>query len=368
MNPAQKLVTLGQSVWYDNISRDFITNGEISRLVREWGVRGMTSNPTIFDGALKKGTAYDGQVVSLAGKGLSTEDVFNELALEDIAWAADILLEMYRESKGTDGFVSLEVSPLLARDSAATVKQAKELFSRLNRPNVMIKIPGTNECLPAIKECLKEGININVTLLFSVENYVAVAKTYCEALQERVDAGLSVDKIRSVASFFVSRVDALFETELAKIEDSKPKAKELKGKFGIANCKLAYEQFNQIFESEQFKKLKEKGAHPQRPLWASTGTKNPSYSETLYVDELVGPETVNTMPHKTLEAVVKQGASEQRLLKGLDDAKKVKQEIADLGINIEQLLADLQNDGVKKFEESYSSLLKTVEEKVNLLK
>lgn len=368
MNPAQNLINLGQSVWYDNISRDFITNGEISRLVREWGVRGMTSNPTIFDGAVKKGTAYDGQVLSLAGKGLSAEDVFNELALEDIAWAADILLDVYRESGGDDGFVSLEVSPLLARDSAATVKQAKELFSRLNRPNVMIKIPGTAECLPAIKECLKEGININITLLFSVENYVAIAKTYCEALQARADAGLPIDKIRSVASFFVSRVDSLFEAELEKLESSKPQAKELKGKFGIANCKLAYEQFQQTFESEQFKKLKEKGARPQKPLWASTGTKNPTYSETLYVDELVGPDTVNTVPHKTLEAVVKQGAREQRLLTGLAEAKKVKQEIADLGLNIEQLLMDLQNDGVSKFEDSYASLLRTVEEKINLLK
>lgn len=367
MNAAQNIVNLGQSVWYDNISRDFIVKGEISRLVKEWGVRGMTSNPTIFDGALKKGTAYDGQVMSLLGKNLSTEDMFNELALEDIAWAADILLPVYKESNGLDGFVSLEVSPRLARDAAGTVKQAKELFSRLQRPNVMIKIPGTKECLPAILECLKEGIHINVTLLFSVDNYVAVAQTYCEALRQRVAAGKPVSHIRSVASFFVSRVEAVVDAELDKLEKTNPKASSLKGKFGVANCKLAYEQFKNIFEGPEFADLKAKGVAVQRPLWASTGTKNPAYKDTMYVDQLIGPDTVNTMPHATLEAVVDHGGKEALLVNGLSEAKQVKADLLSLGLNLDQMLVDLQVDGVKKFEESFTSLLTTIENKVKEL-
>ena len=363
MNAAQNLVNLGQSVWYDNISRDFIVRGEIARLVDQWGVRGMTSNPTIFDNALKKGTAYDGQVASLANKNLAKEDLFNELALEDIAWAADILLPIYKESKGLDGFVSLEVSPLLSRDATGTIKQAKELSSRLNRANVMIKIPGTKECLPAITECLKEGININVTLLFSVPNYVDVAKAYCEGLRARMNAGKPIESIRSVASFFVSRVDSVIDAELDKLAASNPKAKDLKGKFGIANCKLAYEQFKNIFYGSEFADLKAKGAAVQRPLWASTGTKNPAYKDTLYVDELVGPDTVNTMPHATLEAVVDHGGREANLVKGLDEAKAVKESLIGLGLNLEKILDDLQLDGVKKFVESFDSLLATVEAK-----
>lgn len=362
MNPAQNLINLGQSAWYDNISRDFIIKGEISRLVAEWGVRGMTSNPTIFDAAVKKGNAYDGQIISLKSKNLSVENVFNELALEDIAWAADILLPIYKDSKGVDGFVSIEVSPQLARDAQGTIKQAKEFFSRLNRPNIMIKIPGTKECLPAIKECLKEGIHINVTLLFSVDNYVAVVKTYCEAIKERVLENKPVDKIQSVASFFVSRVDAAIDAELDKLGTQE--AQQLKGKFGIANCKLAYEQFTEIFSSKEFLEAKSKGANVQRPLWASTGTKNPSYKDTMYVDELIGPDTVNTLPHATLQAVVDHGGREAKLLGGLDEAKSVRSKIQGLGIDIDKILLELQLDGLKKFNESFVSLLQTVEQKM----
>lgn len=362
MNPAQNLINLGQSVWYDNISRDFIVKGEISKLVAEWGVRGMTSNPTIFDGAVKKGTAYDGQVASLKNKNLSTEEVFNELALADIAWAADILLPIYKESKGVDGFVSLEVSPHLARDAKGTVQQAKEFFARLNRPNIMIKIPGTVECLPAITECLTEGIHINVTLLFSVENYVSVARAYCDAITARIAQGKPVDTIQSVASFFVSRVDSAVDAALDKIGSAEALA--LKGAFGIANCKLAYEQFNLIFNGSEFSNALAKGANKQRPLWASTGTKNPAYKDTLYVDELIGPDTVNTLPHATLQAVVDHGGNEAKLLTGLDEAKTVKNKILDLGVDIDGILRELQFDGLKKFNESYDSLLKTVEQKI----
>jgi len=366
-NPAQQIHTQGQSVWYDNISRELITNGELSRIVREWGVRGMTSNPSIFDVALKKGNAYDGQVLSLKNKNLSPEALFDELALEDIAWAADILLPVYLDSNGIDGFVSLEVSPLLARDSKKTIEQARILNDRLNRPNVMIKIPGTPECLPAIKQCLEDGININVTLLFSVENYIQVAKTYCEALNNRLAKGLPVKDIRSVASFFVSRVDTIVDSALEKL--GTPEALNLKSKFGIANCKLAYEKFEKIFSGSDFDALKKAGAQVQRPLWASTSTKNPELKDTLYVEELIGPETVNTMPHATLVAVVKHGSiTSGTISKGLNEAHAVQQKLCDLGLDLNALMDELQVDGVNKFADSFASLISSVEGKQKALK
>jgi transaldolase len=360
-NPAQKIHSFGQSVWYDNISRELITSGSLSKLIRDWGVRGMTSNPSIFDAALKKGSSYDGQILSLKEKNLTTEDLFNELALQDIAWAADLLLPIYHESDGVDGFVSLEVSPLLARDSEKTIVQAKELFSRLNRPNVMIKIPGTPECLPAIRACLEEGIHINVTLLFSVENYVNVATTYVEALKDRHASGKPVDSIRSVASFFVSRVDTIVDAGLDAISNSNPEAAALKGKFGIANCKLAYEQFEQIFSDSDFEALKKAGAKVQRPLWASTSTKNPDFKDTLYVEELIGAETVNTIPHATLEATVDHGKiTESKIKKDLNEAKQIRSTLLELGLDLDVMMEELQVDGVKKFAESFDSLLGSV--------
>ncbi len=370
--PSHDVFTYGQSIWYDNISRELIAKGDLSRLVSEWGVRGMTSNPTIFDGAMKKGDSYDGQVLSLKGKKLSTEEVFDELAIQDIAWAADIMLPLYRESNGTDGFVSLEVSPLLAKDAAETIKQAKSLNARLNRPNVMIKIPGTTECLPAIEACLREGISINVTLLFSVENYVEVAKTYVKALTLRSQDGNDISKIRSVASFFVSRVDTIVDTALdnvaAKDASVAAKATALKGKFGIANCKLAYEQFQHIFSESAFLELAKKGAAVQRPLWASTGTKNPAYRDTIYVEELIGKDTVNTMPHQTLAALVDHGKiTGSTIDKGVTDAHQVKKDIESLGISTSSLMNELQEDGIKKFAESFVSLMASVEKKVSSL-
>lgn len=369
LNPAQQIINFGQSVWYDNISRELITSGGLTKLIKEWGVRGVTSNPSIFDAALKKGNSYDGQVISLQNQNLSVEDLFNELALQDIAWAADILLPLYNESEGVDGFVSLEVSPLLARDAAGTVAQAKELFARLNRPNVMIKIPGTPECIPAIQECLEAGIHINVTLLFSVENYVQVAKAYCTALKNRLAAGKKIDHIRSVASFFVSRVDTIVDSALDTISSATPEAAKLKGQFGIANCKLAYEQFEKIFSGEDFSELKKAGAKVQRPLWASTSTKNPEYKDTIYIEELVGPETVNTVPHATLEATVDHGSiTGSTINKNLDVAKSVEKQLREIGVDILALMTELQNDGVKKFAESFDSLLASVSSKKSSLK
>lgn len=370
-NPAQELINFGQSVWYDNISRDFLFNGEIKRLLTEWGVRGMTSNPTIFDSAISKGNAYDGQLLSLSAKKLSTDQLFEELAVQDIAAAADLLLPMYRESGGEDGFVSIEVSPLLARDTQGTVAEAVKLYERLARPNVMVKIPGTKEGLPAIRECLERGISINVTLLFSVENHVEVMNAYCEALRARVKKQQPVDRIRSVASFFVSRVDSIVDSKLeelaAKSEGSTASlATSLLGKFGIANCKLAYKAFEDIFLGEQFADLRKAGAHVQRPLWASTGTKNPKYRDTIYVEELIGKHTVNTMPHATLQAFVDHGKAAETLTKGVAEAESIARQLTELGLNLPALTEELQVDGVKKFSDSFAALTKTLEAKRSL--
>jgi transaldolase len=367
LNPAQKVHSLGQSIWYDNISRELITSGSLKKLVNEWGVRGITSNPSIFENALKKGSAYDGQIHSLKKSNLSVEDLFNELAVSDISMAADMLLPLYEESEGVDGFVSLEVSPLLARDSEGTISQAKELFSKLNRRNIMIKIPGTPECLPAIKACLEEGIHINVTLLFSVENYAEVAKTYIEALTNRLNSGKKIDHIRSVASFFVSRVDSIVDSRIEELSKEDNSISELKGQFGIANCKLAYEKFEEIFRGNDFLSLEKAGAKPQRPLWASTSTKNPSYRDTIYVEELIGPNTVNTVPHNTLEAFVDHGElKELSIKKDISDAHLTKLNLEKKGVDIKKLLNELQIDGVNKFEDSFRSLIESLKLKVGI--
>lgn len=354
-NPAQQLIDFGQSVWYDNISRDLLVSGKLKQLVGDWGIRGLTSNPTIFDNAIRNSSTYDADIAVLKTKHDSVEEIFQELALSDIAQAADLLLPIYQQSDGVDGFVSLEVSPLLARDAEKTVAEAKLLFAKLNRPNVMIKIPATPECIPAIETCLSLGINVNVTLIFSVENYIQVANAYCRALTKRAEKNLAIDKIRSVASFFVSRVDGVF--------DKKVPAQD-QGKFGIANSKIAYDKFKKIFGSADFKKLATKGAKAQRPLWASTGTKNPAYRDVLYVEELIGPDTVNTMPHATLEAFADHGKPKQSLASGVEEAKALEGRIKAAGIDIEAELLALQIDGVKKFAESYHQLIAAIQAKL----
>ncbi|HQH27466.1 MAG TPA: transaldolase, partial [Oligoflexia bacterium] len=358
LNAAQRLIEYGQSAWYDNISRDILFSGELKRLITHCGVRGLTSNPTIFDNALKKGSAYDGQIASLRARKPSVDELFEELALQDIAAAADLLLGVYKESEGVDGFVSIEVSPLLARDAKATVDAARKLFDRLARPNIMIKIPGTPEGLPAIKSALEQGINVNVTLLFSAGNYTQVAKTYCEALRTRLNNGEPISGIRSVASFFVSRVDSTVDSELEKIVKKNGNSAESKlaqsliGKFGIANCKLAYKEYQSIFLGSQFADLKKAGAKVQRPLWASTSTKNPNYRDVLYVEELIGPDTVNTLPQNTLEAFIDHGVLAETLTKNTGEAELTAAQLTELGLNLEELMKRLQDDGVEKFADS----------------
>ena len=371
-NAAQQLINFGQSVWYDNISRDLLDSGELKRIISEWGVRGLTSNPTIFDKAVSSSAIYDSQIAELRTQKLSPDKVFEELALKDIGAAADLLRPVFDESHGTDGFVSIEVSPLLAADTAGTLEEAKRLFARLNRPNIMVKVPGTKEGIPAVRKLLEEGINVNITLLFSVENYVEVAKTYCEALRARAAKGLPIDKIQSVASFFVSRVDSSVDKELdgvAKAQEGSNAeqaklAKSLKGKFGVANSKLAYERYQEIFLGAGFADLKAKGAKPQRPLWASTGTKDPAYRDVLYIEELIGSDTVNTMPHQTLALFVDHGVAAETLTKGLPEAKQTLKQLLDLGINVDKILVDLQLDGVKKFVDSFRDLNATIQKKL----
>ncbi|MCB0345144.1 MAG: transaldolase [Bdellovibrionales bacterium] len=358
-NPLSQLLPLGTSVWYDNIDRTLLKSGGLANLVKNFSVRGVTSNPSIFDKAIRGSSVYDSTIEKLNKQGLSLEQIFEAIAIEDIAEAADILRPVYDESGGDDGFVSIEVNPLLARKTDETINEAVRLYEKLDRPNIMIKIPGTPEGIPAVRTCLERGISINITLLFSVENYVEVANTYCEALRARVARGESVENIRSVASFFVSRVDSAVDKRLDEIAAEKgPKwevASGMKGEFGIINSRLAYEQFEKIFNGDSFADLRAAGAAVQRPLWASTSTKNPEYRDVMYVEELIAPHTVNTMPHNTLDAFADHGKPKAMKLDfKADNAKR--DTLLELGVDIEGILTQLQIDGVRAFSESFEAL------------
>jgi transaldolase len=362
MSKMIELAKLGQSIWFDYIKRDLITSGELQRLI-DMGLRGITSNPTIFDKAISGSTDYDDDICQLLAKNPSTEEIYESLALKDIGMAADLLLPVYKSTNGYDGYVSIEVSPHLAHKTNETIEQAKRLFKTLNRPNIMIKIPGTLEGLPAITEVIGAGINVNVTLIFSNENYKLVAEAYIKGLEKLDSAGGDVSKIASVASFFVSRVDTSCDKELEAMGN-----KTLQGKIAIANSKVAYELSHGIFSGERWNKLKSKGAKVQRLLWASTGTKNPDYSDTLYVDELIGAETVNTIPPATLDAFLDHGILSVTLDKNLKEAKEKLTTLAHLGIDLDKITDKLQTDGVKSFADSFDSLLKSISEKVETLK
>lgn len=357
---------LGQSIWYDNLSRDVLKSGELKSLI-DTGVSGLTSNPTIFRNSIADSNDYDAAMKPLAQKGLSTDDICEELMCEDVAAAADLLLPIYKSTNGGDGYASIEISPFLARDGKASIEAAKKLWKKLNRPNIMIKIPGTNESLPAVKEALEAGINVNVTLLFSTKDYDQVAETYIQALEARAAKGQEVRGIASVASFFVSRVDAIcekFHDGLVKEGKAQPEAKKtFIGKIGIANSKLAYESYEKFFHSDRFKKLKDKGAMVQRPLWASTGTKNPDFSPVMYIEELAGRDTVNTMPPATLKALLAKATIQPKLHKGLNEAHDQIKALNAMGVPFAKLMVDLQNDGVKLFSDAYQDLLNSIETK-----
>ena len=368
-NSAQQLIDLGTSVWYDNISRDILENGEMKRLIEEWGVRGLTSNPTIFDKAISSSALYDATIKTLKATHSTPDKIFEELAVQDIATAADLLRPIYDTSAGVDGFVSIEVSPLLASNTEGTIQEGVRLYEKLARPNIMIKVPGTPDGIPAVFALLEKGINVNITLLFSVDNYAKVAEVYCDALRARVKKGLPVDKIRSVASFFVSRVDTAVDAKLDAIaQESDParveQAKVLRGQLGVANSRAAYKRFQEVFEGSAFADLRAKGATPQRPLWASTGTKDPKYRDVLYVEELIGPETVNTMPHQTLAAFVDHGVAKSTITKDVQAALNVEKQLTALGIDVPGILDFLQIDGVKKFSDSFRALNESISKKL----
>lgn len=368
-NPLSQLHPLGTSVWYDNIDRSMLESGDLADLVKNYSVRGLTSNPTIFDKAIGGSEVYDKSIAAMHADGLAPGQIFEGLAVEDIGRAADLLQPVYNTSSGDDGFVSIEVNPLLASKTEETINEAVRLYERLDRPNVMIKIPGTDEGLPAVKACLERGININITLLFSVENYIQVARAYCDALRTRVSRGESVKNIRSVASFFVSRVDSAVDErldEIAKAEPAKANAaKSLRGKFGIANSRLAYEQFQKIFLGDDFADLRAAGAAVQRPLWASTSTKNPEYRDVMYVEELIGPHTVNTMPHKTLEAFADHGRAARTLHDTFQAEHALRDELLELGVDLDAILEQLQVDGVRLFSESFAALQQTIKQQLS---
>jgi len=359
------LLELGQSIWLDDLHRGMLASGDLARLIAG-GLRGMTSNPTIFQQAIGGSTEYDDGLERVAGSAASDIDVFEAIAVEDVGAAADLFRPVYDQSDGGDGFVSLEVSPGLARDTRGTIAEAQRLWRALDRPNVMIKIPGTREGWPAIERCLTDGININVTLLFSVEHYRKVTDAYLAALEARVSKAQPIDRIASVASFFVSRVDSEVDARLARID--KPAAKELAGTIGVANARLAYAAFEEITASDRWRRLAAKGAKVQRPLWASTGTKNPAYSDVLYLDQLIGRDTVNTVPPDTLRKFDDHGTVALTLAGQEDAARKSLEQLARVGVDFEDVTRVLEKEGIEKFTTSYTALLGTIANKRKTLR
>jgi len=351
-------LNLGQSIWLDYIDRRLLTGGELKRLV-DIGVRGLTSNPTIFEKAVSDSTDYDGAMHDAvrASPHANASAICEKLMTEDIKMAADILRPVYDASEGADGFVSLEVSPRLARDAAGTIAEAKRLWREVDRPNLMIKVPGTREGVPAIEALIAEGINVNATLLFSAAHSEAVASAYIRGLERHPQPR----RVASVASFFVSRVDTVVDKALERV--GTPKALALRGKTAIANTKSVYARFQETFHGDSFARLRQRGARVQRPVWGSTSTKNPTYSDVLYIEGLIGPDTVNTMPPETLKAYLAHGAVQPSLLQGLDDARQCLAEAGHLGIDLAAVTEQLQVDGVAAFAASFDKLLAAIDGK-----
>ena len=362
-NSLQRLQALGQSVWFDNIRRGFIRSGELQRLV-DLGVSGLTSNPSIFEKAITESSDYDWALLDLALDSNSATEIFEGLAIEDIRDAADLLLPVYERTAGADGFASIEVSPRLANDTKGTVAEAQRLYATLQRPNVMIKVPATSAGIPAIRQLISDGINVNVTLIFSLDSYAEVREAYVSGLEELELAGGDPSCVSSVASFFVSRIDASVDGKLGQLIASGNRELEgLMGKAAIANAKMAYRDFVQTFSNDRFAALETAGARVQRPLWASTSTKNPEYSDVLYVDELIGPNTVNTLPDVTLHAFLEHGNPRRTIDRDPDEAERTMQALEDAGISMSQITGKLLEDGVKAFAASYDALIANIEDK-----
>ena len=364
MNPVQEVQRLGQSIWYDNIRRGLIVSGELQRLI-DLGVTGLTSNPTIFEKAIAGSSDYDEALLALSQQDKDTPEIFEGLAIEDIQATADLLRPIYDRTMGGDGYASLEVSPHLAHDTGGTIVEARRLFGALDRPNVMVKVPATLEGIPAFRTLVGEGINVNVTLIFSLDMYVRVSEAYISGLEDLSKSGGDVSRVASVASFFVSRVDTVVDSLLeGAIREGQTQLKSLLGRAAIANAKLAYRDFQNTFRDVRFVSLREKGARVQRPLWASTGTKNPAYSDVLYVESLIGPDTVNTMPEATLTALLEHGSPTRAITQGVPDAGLTVQSIEEAGISMDQVTAKLLDDGLRAFADSYDKLLGNIRGKV----
>ena len=368
-NPLLQLKSYGQSVWYDTVDRAQLDNGLFKRMVDEDGIVGVTSNPTIFQKSISHGDVYDEQITQLVREGKNTSEIYEALAIRDIRTVADMMLPIYERANRQDGFVSLEVSPDLAHDTEASLAEARRFWKMVDRPNLMIKIPATPEGLPAIRQTLAEGLNINITLIFSIEDYRKVADAYISALEERNAEGKDISHIASVASFFVSRVDTLvdqlLENKIKVASDSaeQQKLKSLEGKAAIANARLVYQDFKRIFHSPRFESLKHSGAHVQRPLWASTSTKNPAYRDVLYAEELIGPDTVDTMPLETIENFRDHGKVRRGVEDNIQQAKDELEELEKVGIHYDQVTKQLQDEGVQKFADSFHELFKGIEGK-----
>ena len=361
----KKLREIGQSFWLDNLSRHLINSGELKRLIDEDGVTGITSNPTIFQKAISGSRDYDASIKALLEKGVRDEkELFLTLAFEDISRAADMLWPVYRKSGGLDGFVSIEVSPDLAYDTQKTIAEARRLFSTLGKKNILVKVPATKQGLPAIEQLTAEGVNVNVTLLFSVSRYEEVATAYISGLEKRFHRGEPIDEIASVASFFVSRVDTLTDKLLegrlsaAASEAEKKKIRSLLGKAAVANARLAYKKYKEIFSGNRFLTLTR--AHVQRILWGSTGTKSPSYSDIKYVEELMGPDSINTLPEATLKAFFDHGRVQIAIREHLAEAERLFAELQSVGIGINDVTEQLEKEGVKLFSDSFFLLLKEI--------
>jgi transaldolase / glucose-6-phosphate isomerase len=370
-NPLLLVQQYGQSLWLDYIRRQLLTSGELQRLIREDGLRGVTSNPTIFEKAIGGGTDYDGALAAMISAGEhDPKALYENIAIEDIQEAADTLRGVYEGTDRLDGYVSFEVSPHLAHDTEGTVAEARRLWSRVGRENLMIKVPGTPEGLPAFRQLISEGINVNVTLLFAREVYQHVSEAYMYGLEDFAAAGGDLAQVASVASFFVSRIDTAVDQRVSGRLAAKPapdleeKLRRLMGKVAIANAKLAYEGFRKIHQTSRWRTLELRGAHLQRLLWASTGTKNPAYSDLLYVDELIGPETVNTLPLATLEAFRDHGHPRSSLVEAIDAAGETLNTLDQVGISLKEITDQLLKEGVQSFADSYDALLTTIRAKI----
>jgi len=368
-NPLLQLKALGQSVWYDNIDRSQLVSGQFKRLLDEDGICGVTANPTIFEKSISSGHAYDEQINQLIKEGKSTNEIYEALIIQDIRTVADILRPIYDSANRQDGLVSLEVSPDLAHDTEGTLSEVRRFWKMVDRPNLMIKIPGTPEGIPAVLQALTEGINVNITLIFSISTYRQVAEAFISALEARRTAGEDISHMASVASFFVSRVDTLVD----KLLEDKVKAtsntseqqylKSLEGKAAIANARLVYQDFKKIFNTPRFAALKQAGAYVQRPLWASTSTKNPAYRDVLYAEELIGPDTVDTMPLETIENFRDHGRVRLSIEDNLEEAHQVFDALEKVGIHYDQVTKQLQDEGVQKFADSFHTLFEGITEK-----